>query len=94
VSELSEKRLSDLKKKSFVELSQLEDYQGEKATQNGRSCTVAVWKDVISDGELRIVVQVYRYWFLGIGKMDADGFRITSEDKISDLTKDELYEFI
>ena len=32
--------------------------------------------------------------FLGIGKMDADGFRINSEGKISDLTKEELYDFI
>lgn len=94
VNELSEKRLSALKEKSFIELSQLEDYQGEKVAQNGKSCTVAVWKDVINDDELRIVVQVYRYWFLGIGKMDANGFRINSEGKISDLTKEELYDFI
>lgn len=94
VNELSERRISGLKKKSFIELSQLEDYQGEKVTQNGKSCTVAVWKDAISDDELRIVIQIYRYWFLGIGKMDADGFKIDSEGKISDLTKEELYDFI
>lgn len=94
VNELSSKRLSDLKKKSFLELSQLEDCQGEKVAQNGKSCTVTVWKDMIGDDELRIVVQVYRYWFLGIGKMDADGFKMNSEGKISELTKEELYEFI
>lgn len=92
--ELFEKRLSDLKKKSYVELLQLESYQGEKVTQNGKTYTVAVWKDATDNDELRVVVQVYRYWFLGIGKMDADGFRINSEDKISNLKNEELYEFI
>ena len=94
MNELSEKRLSNLKKKSFIELSQFEGYQGEKSVQNGKSFTIAIWKDAINDNELRIFVQIYRHCFLGIGKMDADGFRINSEGKISDLTKEELYDFI
>lgn len=93
MKELSEKYISELKKKSFAELFQLENYQGEKVIHNGKSFTVAVWKDTISSDELRVVVQIYRYWFLGIGKMYADGFKINKENALSTLTKEELYEF-
>ena len=94
MNELVEKYLSDLKKKSYIELSQLEDYHGEKVVKNRKSYTISVWRDTISSNELRVVVQIYRYWFLGIGKMGADGFTINREGKISDLTRTELYEFI
>ncbi len=94
MNELVEKYLSDLKRKNFMELSQLENYQGEKIIQNEKSYTISIWKDMINNNELRIVVQIYRYWFLGIGKMEAEGFRINRDGNISDLTKKELYEFI
>lgn len=94
MNELMERYLSDLKIKNFMELSQLENYQGEKIIHNKKSYTISIWKDMINNNELHIVVQIYRYWFLGIGKMEADGFRINRDGNISDLTKKELYEFI
>lgn len=92
--DLYKNRLSELKKRSFDDLCKLEDYQGEKVAVNGRTYTLAIWKDVIGDNELRVVVQIYRRLFLGIGKMDADGFRMSKGGKITPLTKEELYEFI
>ena len=92
--DLIEKQLSDLRQKSFSELHQLEGYHGEKINENGKSFTISIWKDEINNNEIRIVVQVYRYWFLGFGKMDADGFRINNQGEINSLTKDEIYEFI
>lgn len=94
MNKLVEKYLSNLKRKNFIELSQLESYQGEKIIQNKKSYTISIWKDMISNNELRIVVQIYRYWLLGVGKMEADGFRINRDGNISDLTKKELYEYI
>ncbi len=94
MNELMERYLSDLKIKNFMELSQLENYQGEKIIHNKKSYTISIWKDMINNNELHIVVQIYRYWFLGIGIMEADGFRINRDGNISDLTKKELYEFI
>lgn len=94
MKDLIEMRLSELKQKSFTELLQLGDYQGEKVKKNGKAFTVAVWKDEVSDNELRIVVQVYRYWFLGVGKMEAEGFRIDNTGKVDNLSKEEIYEFI
>lgn len=94
INDLSKKYLSIMKTKSFIELSRIKDYQGEKISHEKKTYTVAVWKDMINAHELRIVVQTYRYWFLGIGKMDAEGFIINSDNMINDLTKEELYDFI
>lgn len=54
---------------------------------------VAIWKDVLEDGELRIVVQAYRHILLGVGSMSADGFRINRSNEVNPLSQDELYDF-
>ena len=94
INKLSEKYLSELKRKSFTELSQLEDYQEEKIVEDKNSCSMVILKDTINDSELRIVIEIYCHWILGIGNMYADGFRKNSEGKISNLTEEELYDFI
>jgi hypothetical protein len=94
LKELSEKFLSELKKEFFIELSQLSDCKGEKSPEYGRLCTMLIWKDVIIDDELRIVSQFYSHcWCIGIGLIQADSFRINHKDKISELEKEELYDF-
>jgi len=92
INELSEKYLSELKKKSFTRLSQLEDYQEEKIVRNEHSYTIVIWKDTISATELRIVIQIYCYWILGIGNVHTDGFRTSVEGKISNLTEEDIFE--
>jgi hypothetical protein len=94
INKLSEKYLSEIKRKSFTELSQLEDCKEEKIVEDENSCTMTILKDAINDSELRIVIQIYCHWILGIGNMYADGFRKNSEGKISNLTEEELYDFI
>lgn len=87
-------RLAELKKKSFTGLSQFAPYQGEKPIEGGKPYTVSVWKDSPGEGQIRIVVQVYRHFFLGIGHMTADGFVIDKSGTIRELSKRELYAFI
>ena len=94
INKLSEKYLSEIKRKSFTELSQLEDYQEEKIVEDKNSCSMIILKDTINDSELRIVIEIYCHWILGIGNMYADGFRKNSEGKIKNLTEEELYDFI
>jgi hypothetical protein len=94
INKLSKKYLSELKRKSFTELSQLEDYQEEKIVEDKNSCSMIILKDTINDSELRIVIEIYCHWILGIGNMYADGFRKNSEGKIRNLTEEELYDFI
>ena len=87
-------RLRELKQQSFAELSRLADYQGERVRMGGKSFTLSVWKDSISDHEVRVVVQAYRPWVLGIGRMAAQGFVIDRSGAIRDLKNEELYDFI
>ena len=42
INKLSDKYLSELKRKSFTELSQLESYQEEKIVQDDNSCTMTI----------------------------------------------------
>ncbi len=94
INKLSEKYLSEIKKKSFTELSQLKDYKEEKIVEDENLCPMTILKDAINESELRVVIQIYCHWILGIGNMYADGFRKNSEGEISDLTEEELYDFI
>lgn len=87
-------RLQELKQRSFNELAQLAGYQGERVRKEGISFTLSVWKDAISDHEVRVVVQAYRHWLLGIGSMAAQGFVIDSSGMVRDLSPEELYDFI
>ena len=90
---LSEQYLFKLKSKSFDELSQLEDYREEKISQGENSGTISISKDVINDRKLRIVIQIYCDWVLGVGNMYADGFTINAKGEINNLTEEELYDF-
>jgi hypothetical protein len=93
MSNFIESRLSQLKQKSFAELSQLDAYQGEKVKQGGKTFTLSIWKDVVTATEIRIVVQAYRHLFCGIGRITADGFRIDQGGTIYKLSRHEIYDF-
>jgi hypothetical protein len=93
VISIIQSQLSELREKSFSELAQLPPYQGTKTKQNGKALTISIWKDLVNDGEIRIVVQVYRHLFFGVGRMTADGFRINSGGVIHRLSRRELYDF-
>ena len=90
--ELLATRVQDLKQRSFGELSQMPSQQEEEVRCSDGQTMLAVWKDVVSLSELRIVVQAYRPGVLGVGKMQAAGFRVTQQG-IKELKKGELAEF-
>jgi hypothetical protein len=89
-----ESRLSELQNKSFSELSGLLPHQAEKVRQAGKTLVISVWKDVVSETELRIVVQVYRHFCFGIGRMMANGFRMDRTGTIHELSRKDLYDFL
>lgn len=93
INKLSEEYLSNLRKKSFAELSKLENYHEETIIRGENSGTIAIRRDTINDKELRIVIQIYCHWILGIGNMYADGFKINNEGKANKLTEEELFDF-
>jgi hypothetical protein len=84
----------DLKRRGFEELAALPAHSSTKREIEGKAVTVSIWRDQISNMELQIVVQGYRHWALGIGKMDAIGFQISKNGDFRELRRDEIYEFI
>jgi hypothetical protein len=85
--------VSELKGKSFSELSKLDDYQGKKIKSGGKTYVLSIWKETIEKREIKVVVQVYRYWFLGVGKMYAEGFIVNVDGEITNLSRENLYDF-
>ena len=85
-------KVEELKRQPFSVLCQLPNEQEHKVQCSEGEITIAVWKDVVGDTELRIVVQAYRPGILGIGRMQAAGFRVTPSE-IKELGKDEWAEF-
>lgn len=90
-SELLFARVEELKRRSFAELSQLPSQLEQQVPCSDGRITLAVWKDVVEESELRIVVQAYRPGIL-MGRMQAAGFRATQHG-IKELQEGELTEF-
>ena len=90
-SELLFASVEDLRRKPFAELSQLPPQQEREVSSSDGRITLAVWKDVVGESELRIVVQAYRPGIL-MGRMQAAGFRATQQG-IKELQEGELSEF-
>jgi hypothetical protein len=84
----------ELQKRGFENLAEIPEHSSTKQKVEGKDVTVSIWRDRISDVELQIVVQGYRHLALGVGKMDAIGFRITKNGDVRELRRDEIYEFI
>jgi len=56
-------------------------------------CRFRLYKDTQAGGRLRIAVQVYRHYILGIGRMWADGFFVTPEGKVDRFTERDTWDF-
>ena len=56
------------------------------------SVRFTVMKDTQPDGNIRVAIQMYRYRFLGIGAMRADGFFISPENKLRWFTEKDTWE--
>jgi hypothetical protein len=90
-NELLFARVEELKRMSFAYLSQMPSQQEQEISSSDGRITLAVWKDVVEESELRIVVQAYRPGIL-MGRMQAAGFRATQHG-IKELREGELAEF-
>jgi hypothetical protein len=88
-----ESRLSSLKRLDFEELLSLPAHNAETGTSGSKRFMLSVWKDVVGSESIRIVVQGYRPYFLGIGRMAALGFVASRDGTVRNLESDELYEF-
>jgi len=87
-------KLERLKSESFEDLSNLPECESETTDVDGRRVLLTVWRDRVGENEVRIVIQAYRPWILGVGKTDAQGFRKDSAGRVGNLPSSELYEFL
>jgi hypothetical protein len=92
VSEAIDERLRRLKEMSVSELTKLPEQSSEQLMIGGAQLTISVWHDRIGEADHRIVVQAYRPGIL-VGRMDADGFVITSSGAVRPLSKEEWAPF-
>ncbi len=56
------------------------------------SVRFTVMKDTQPDGSIRVAIQMYRYRFLGLGAMRADGFLIAPGDNLRWFTERDTWE--
>lgn len=91
--QLVNERLAELSSKSLNELAALPAVSSEDVVRGGKKYVLSVWHDALEAGEHQIVVQAYKHWFLGIGTMRAEGFRINSKNERRSLTEEELWPF-
>ena len=93
IEDVLAERLKQLQEMSFGEIEELPAYQVKTIDKGRKPLILSVWKDTVDGNEIRIVVQAYRYWFLGFGRMSALGFVIDHSGRVRQLRQDELYEF-
>lgn len=58
-----------------------------------KKISIATWKDVLPDGNIRIVVQAYMIRFLG-GLISADGFILRPDGAQLAVPEEMMFEFI
>lgn len=84
--------LGGLRGKSLESLRGLPELQEAQAQLADGFHTIAVWKDELEDGSIRIVAQAYRPGFF-VGRMTAKGFALSPHADIRDLNPEELWDF-
>jgi len=83
--------INTLKEQTYDELSRLPPRTDKDL---GKRETIAIWKDNITDSQIRIVVQGYEKKLLGMGLISAQGFHKTKDGQCLPLTENELWEFL
>ena len=94
---LVDERGQALRSKSRAELLGLQDCPTEWVEIDGSSGTIDLIVEEEPSGSLRIVVQGFlatkHFPRLGVKNVALDGFRIDSDEKLSELRYEEFYEF-
>ena len=79
---------------SFAEIAALPHRQDEVESIRGKEIATATYRDMLSDGRIRVVVQAYHHRFLGVGTMTADGFIIAADGTRSAVPEKMMWEFV
>ncbi|MDO8944677.1 MAG: hypothetical protein Q7U75_15955 [Desulfobacterales bacterium] len=94
VQDIATRRVERLRLLSFVEIAALPTLQDDVEQVRDRQVPVAIYRDSLPDGRIRVVVQAYFHRILGIGTMTADGFIITFDNTRSPVPQEMMWEFV
>jgi hypothetical protein len=61
--------LASLRRQTYAELKSLPAYDARTVVSKGKRLTLSVWRDCVGPEAIRVVVQGYRPFFLGIGRV-------------------------
>jgi hypothetical protein len=90
---LIEDQIKLMSTKSFAELSELPSQSSEDVILLGKKITLSIWHDVLESKEHRVVIQAYKRWLFGMGRMYAQGFIFNSLNQKRELNFEELSPF-
>jgi hypothetical protein len=83
-----------LKALDFSQLINLPESTERQVFVDTKPFTLTIWHDVLPSGEHRVVAQACRVFLFGIGGAAcADGFSVSTEGKLRELTGYELVSF-
>lgn len=94
IRNLVDEKMAELKAQPSNVLRKLEPYRVETIpVSKRRVAKLAIWREEAASGETKVIVQCYRPYLLGIGRMMVRGFVIDGSGAVRDLQQDQLYEF-
>jgi hypothetical protein len=93
LQQLAAQRLERLRGLSVADLRGLSEFREEVERIGKRKFRLTTYRDVLPDGRLRIMIQVYLHRFLGMGRMTADGFIVASDGTQSSVPQEMVWEF-
>jgi len=93
VEEVAVRRAAQLRQHSFAEVWALPARLDETERVHDREIAIAVWRDTLPDGRIRVVVQAHFHRFLGAGTMAADGFIIATDGTQTPVPQEMMWEF-
>jgi hypothetical protein len=90
----AEARLEDLCQRPWRELLELPAHSQVELNCGGKRGVLSVYRDLLPDEKIRLVVQLYMPGRLGSAKVVADGFVVSMKEEHSMLQDEDLYDFI
>jgi hypothetical protein len=89
----AERELQRLRQSTWRELLELPAHTQLQLNRGGKCGTISVYRDLLPQERVRVVVQISVSGRLGSARVSADGFVVAMDNARAELQDEELYEF-
>ncbi|HEY6641932.1 hypothetical protein [Povalibacter sp.] len=89
----AERELQRLWQSTWRELLELPAHSQLDLDDGGKRGTISIYRDLLPQERVRVVVQIYVSGRLGSAQVSADGFVVAMDDTRVELQDEDLYEF-